>query len=96
VKELAGELNEHRAAIDEYDAQILTLLAMRLQRAKQMGQIKTAMGKPLRDPLREKQIFSRLAELNNQLQSDVPPECIEEVFAGIIGWSLKVQQKKGS
>lgn len=96
MKELAGELNEHRAAIDEYDAQILTLLAMRLQRAKQMGQIKTAMGKPLRDPLREKQIFSRLAELNNQLQSDVPPECIEEVFAGIIGWSLKVQQKKGS
>jgi chorismate mutase len=95
VKDLTEELFELRAGVDEIDAQILVLLARRFANVRRMGEIKTSLGRPLRDPAREKQVLSRLSAMNEKLQQDIPQDFLEEMFGCIIQWSLKIQQRKG-
>jgi hypothetical protein len=57
-------LNQCRARIDSIDAEILRLLSRRARIAIQVGQLKRSSGLPYYSPERERDILTRLMQMN--------------------------------
>jgi chorismate mutase len=57
-------LNQFRARIDSIDAEILRLLSRRARIAIQVGQLKRSSGLPYYSPERERDILTRLMQMN--------------------------------
>ena len=70
-----------RDRIDAIDNQVLLLLKERLLCAKEIGRLKNKGNRAKWDPLRERQIFDRLKEMNN---GEFPEQPMISVFREII------------
>lgn len=85
----APELMETRDLIDELDREILQLLARRGHLAERAGAIKAQRHRPVRDPVRERELLAdrrRWAE-----EVGLPAETITEVFGAILRFSRGAQ-----
>ncbi len=75
-------LNELRRAVDEVDDALLALLKKRQTLASQIGELKRGMGTPIYDPLREREILSRLSRNNaGQLSEEAVLSAWREIFS---------------
>ena len=54
------EITEARKEIDRLDDQLIALLEKRMALAEEIGRVKKAAGKPVRDPAREEQILQKI------------------------------------
>ncbi len=87
---MASDLTPVREGIDKIDNTILELLKERLSLAKKIGQLKDEDKRAKWDPLRERQIYERLAELNNGV---FPDNALHSIFHEIIPTCRLSQQK---
>ena len=60
------DLSDWRERIDGIDRQLIELLNERMQCAQEIGRIKKAAGKPIRDPARERDVIAKIKASNNQ------------------------------
>ena len=65
-------LKDIRASIDALDSRIAALLAERMELADAVAEAKRASGGPVNDPVREREILTRLS-------SEVGPRCGRDV-----------------
>jgi chorismate mutase/prephenate dehydratase len=79
-----------REGIDRIDGQIVTLLGERIGLAKEIGKLKDEGKRAKWDPLRERQIYERLMQLNAGL---FPEQALRSIFHEIIT-SCRLSQKK--
>jgi chorismate mutase/prephenate dehydratase len=83
------EIEKQREAIDEIDAQIVSLLAERIIKAAETGRIKKEVGFPLVDPVREAEVLDRVTSLaGDRLDSRM----LRKIYSQIIGAARSVQQ----
>jgi len=78
-----------REQIDRLDGQILTLLNRRARLAGRIGHAKRQDGASTYVPARERQVFARLAQLNN---GPLPDEAIQAIYREIISASRALEQ----
>ena len=74
------ELSDWRERIDNIDHQLIDLLNERMQCAQEVGQIKKAAGKPIRDPERELDVIAKIKAYNQGLQGLVKDEALEKLY----------------
>ena len=79
-----------RKGIDQIDDTIVTLLKERIGFAKEIGKLKDEGKRAKWDPLRERQIYERLFQLNNGV---FPDKALHSIFHEIIT-SCRLSQKK--
>ena len=60
------DLSDWRERIDGIDRQLIDLLNERMHCAQEIGRIKKAAGKPIRDPARERDVIAKIKASNNQ------------------------------
>ena len=85
----ADRLEELRRTIARLDAELVDLLARRLQVAAEIGEIKRRLGLPVLDPAREAEVVRRGAELARERQVD--PELVRDLLWRIMAQSRGVQ-----
>ena len=90
AKKNAENIITVRDGIDNIDSQLLDLLKQRLMLAKSIGQLKDESKRAKWDPLRERQIYQRLAELNEGV---FPDKALHSIFHEIITTCRLSQQK---
>ena len=88
--EKKNELIGVRDKIDAIDNEILALLKKRLDCAKTIGRLKDENRRAKWDPLRERQIYKRLLEDNNDI---FPSNALKSIFHEIIT-TCRLSQKK--
>ncbi len=88
----APDISTVRDRIDTIDNQILALLKERISCAKDIGQLKNENNRAKWDPLRERQIYQRLTELN---QDTFPDQALRSIFHEIIT-TCRLSQKKAT
>ena len=74
------ELSDWRERIDGIDRQMIDLLNERMQCAHEIGRIKKAAGKPIRDPERERDVLAKIKAHNQKLQGPVKDETLEKLY----------------
>ena len=74
------DLSDWRERIDNIDHQLIDLLNERMQCAQEVGRIKKAAGKPIRDPERELDVIAKIKAYNQELQGLVKDEALEELY----------------
>ena len=74
------ELSDWRERIDNIDHQLIGLLNERMQCAQEVGRIKKAAGKPIRDPERELDVIAKIKAYNQGLQGLVKDEALEKLY----------------
>ncbi|KTD53801.1 chorismate mutase [Legionella santicrucis] len=84
-------LEELRKQIEQTDAYIIEKLAQRQELAKQIGEIKSKIGKKIVDHQREKKLFLYYEELSTQYH--LQQEFVTRLFKIIISNSKKVQKQ---
>ena len=84
------EISEIRNRIDSIDENILDLLKARIKCAKDIGKLKDEGKRAKWDPLRERQIYERLVELNQEV---FPEKALKSIFHEIIT-TCRLSQKK--
>lgn len=77
----ATEILDIRSRIDSIDNQVLDLLKQRIECAKAIGKLKDGTKRAKWDPLRERQIYERLMEDN---QERFPEQALRSIFHEII------------
>ncbi|NBO37928.1 hypothetical protein EBU99_05020 [bacterium] len=80
-----------RCEIDAVDEQILALIKNRMTIAKQMGALKRATQRPLRDTVREQQILEKLNTLNNNSEPKLAEHLLEDIFKRLMTACLEIQ-----
>jgi chorismate mutase/prephenate dehydratase len=85
-----AELEKIRKKIDAIDNNFLELLKQRIQHAKAIGCIKSINKRAKYDPLRERQIYARLLEKN---QDEFPEQALRSIFHEIIT-TCRLSQKR--
>ena len=71
------DLKDWRERIDGIDRQLIDLLNERMQCAQEVGRIKKAAGKPIRDRDRERDVLTKIKAHN---QGPVKDEALEELY----------------
>ena len=74
------DLSDWRERIDGIDRQMIDLLNERMHCAQEIGRIKKAAGKPIRDPARERDVIAKIKAYNQGLQGLVKDEALEELY----------------
>lgn len=74
------ELSDWRERIDGIDRQLIDLLNERMQCAHEIGRIKKAAGKPIRDPEREREVIAKTRAYNQELQGLMKDESLEKLY----------------
>jgi chorismate mutase/prephenate dehydratase len=85
-----AELEKIRRKIDTIDNKFLELLKQRIKHAQDVGRIKSKDKRAKYDPLRERQIYARLIENN---QDDFPEQALRSIFHEIIT-TCRLSQKR--
>ena len=75
-------LSDWRTRIDGIDRQLIDLLNERMHCAHQIGQIKKAAGKPIRDPERERDVLAKVKAYNDQ--GLIKDEALEALYRLLI------------
>ncbi len=90
MTDTVNEINSTRDRIDSIDNTILELLKERLNCAQSIGKLKDETKRAKWDPLRERQIYERLLEIN---QNIFPEKALRSIFHEIIT-TCRLSQKK--
>lgn len=90
VTKKPSDISNVRNRIDEIDNSILSLLKERLGHALDIGKLKDDDNRAKWDPLRERQIYERLMELNSQV---FPEDALRSIFHEIIT-TCRLSQRK--
>jgi chorismate mutase/prephenate dehydrogenase len=85
------ELDILRQKIDTVDAEILTLLAKRLQIVQEVAEYKAKNDIPVYQPGREAEIMAKIKDMATK--KDLDPEYVEEMFKIIMRFSKESQQR---
>ena len=72
------------------NAEIVGLLARRVEVARGIGEAKRDLGLPIVDRAREEKVYERARELAREAGLD--PECVVRVFSEIVDLSTKAQE----
>ena len=88
------ELSDWRERIDNIDHQLIDLLNERMQCAQEVGRIKKAAGKPIRDPERELDVIAKIKAYNQGLQGLVKDEALEELYWLLIELTTNFELKE--
>ena len=88
------ELSDWRERIDNIDHQLIDLLNERMQCAQEVGRIKKAAGRPIRDPERELDVIAKIKAYNQGLQGLVKDEAIEELYWLLIELTTNFELKE--
>ena len=84
------EIPRLRKRVDEIDDQILIALCERVKICKAIGDAKKKQGMPIKDTLRENEVYKRIKEKSAQFQlSSVQ---IERVYREIVNMCSAVQE----
>ena len=78
------ELSDWRERIDGIDRQMIDLLNERMYCAHEVGRIKKAAGKPIRDLERERDVFAKTKAYNQGLQGLMKDEALEQLYRLLI------------
>ena len=84
-------LEQLRLKIDDIDSEMLKLLQKRVSIAIEMGKLKKAEGRTLRDTARENKLILRLLEENKTKDSKLSSEDLRSVYTLLMTICLKVQ-----
>lgn len=79
-----------RAELEGVDAQLVELLARRLEIARKIGAEKRAAGLPLQDPRREAQVVATVAK--NARRAGIPEEAARDIVWPIVAMCRRAQQ----
>ena len=90
ANELKSDTSNIRNNIDAIDNEILSLLKKRLDHAKEIGKIKDKKNRATWDPEREREIYERLLDNNNEV---FPENALRSIFHEIIT-TCRLSQKK--
>ena len=85
------ELLTLRASIDNIDAALIHLLAERFKCTQQVGRLKSRLGLPAADPVREAQQVARLRALAESARLD--PEFAEKFLAFVVREVIQHHEK---
>lgn len=86
------ELQRLRDEINRINGEIIKLLAERVNLAKQIGEVKKMLGKPIIDSNRELSVYEQVKKLAYDMNLD--QEGIEKVFKEIIRLSVEAQEEE--
>jgi chorismate mutase-like protein len=86
--EQAMDIDDWRARIDAVDLKILDLLNERASYSLEIGEIKQQLRLPIYMPEREKQIYTRLEQINNGPLSNA---AVRRLFERIIDESRRLE-----
>ena len=86
------ELQRLRDEINRINGEIIKLLAERVNLAKQIGEVKKILGKPIIDSNREASVYEQVKKLAYDMNLD--QEGIEKVFKEIIRLSVEAQEEE--
>ena len=85
----SGELGSLREEIEKIDRTVISLIARRVQAAREVGRAKRKSGLPILDPAREAAVVRRAVELARSYQLE--EEDVREIYWHIIGLSRRAQ-----
>lgn len=71
-------LEKYRKEIDQIDRQIFALLSKRLIVVRKIGRFKKKIGKPIRDPRREKEVLEEKAKLARKFK--LSPDFVKKIW----------------
>lgn len=83
------ELARLRNEIEQVDHDLITLIAHRVELARQVGAVKRTAGLPALDPSREAAVIRRVGEVARE--EGAPEEDVRYLFWHIIGMSRRAQ-----
>jgi len=86
------KIGDWRTKIDAIDTTLLHLLNVRAAFALEVGRLKGEAGVPLRVPAREREILSRMKEVN---PGPLDSEAVEKIYQLILNESIRVQESYG-
>ena len=78
------DLSDWRERIDSIDRKMIDLLNERMQCAHEIGRIKKAAGKPIRDSEREHDVITKTKAYNQGLQGPMKDEDLEKLYRLLI------------
>jgi chorismate mutase/prephenate dehydratase len=82
------EIEDSRKKIDEVDQKLLELFEYRMSLAMDVAEYKSSMGKPVYDPVREKE---KLESLEALTKNDLNKTAVVDLFSQIIAMSRRLQ-----
>lgn len=85
------ELTELREEIRECDEKIISLIAKRIKLAKEIGEVKTASGLPIRDPTVEKKVKKRYHDIGKA--SGLSEDTMEIISTALIEEAIRAENK---
>jgi len=91
--EFESQLNQLRDEIDDIDSQLVNLLAKRLNVTSKVGQLKSQVGMPIYDPVREKSLFGKRRQ--QAINAGVSGDLIEDVLRRLMRDSYVSQDASG-
>jgi chorismate mutase len=86
------KIGDWRTKIDAIDTTLLHLLNVRAAFALEVGRLKGEADVPLRVPAREREILSRMKEVN---PGPLDGEAVEKIYQLILSESIRVQESYG-
>ena len=91
--EFETKLNNLRDEIDDIDSQLVDLLAKRLSVTAKVGHLKSQVGMPIYDPIREKALFGKRRQ--QAINSGISGDLIEDVLRRLMRDSYISQDASG-
>lgn len=82
------DIQDSRKKIDEVDRKLVELFQYRMQLAKDVAEYKRGVGKPVYDPVREKE---KLEALEAMVQDDFHKKAVRDLFTQIMALSRRLQ-----
>lgn len=86
------ELSDWRDRIDTIDRQMIDLLNERMHCAQEIGRIKKAAGKPIRDPARERDVLAKIKAYNDQ--GLITDEALEALYRLLIELTTNFEREE--
>jgi chorismate mutase len=88
----AMKIGDWRAKIDAIDTTLLHLLNVRAGFALEVGRLKGESGLALRVPAREREILSRMTQIN---PGPLDTAAVEKIYQNILNESIRIQVQHG-
>ena len=86
------ELSDWRERIDNIDHQLIDLLNERMHCAQEIGRVKKAAGRPIRDPERELDVIAKIKAYNNQ--GIIKDEALEALYRLLIDLTTNFEREE--
>ncbi|MCW3994568.1 MAG: chorismate mutase [Candidatus Bathyarchaeota archaeon] len=84
------DLTELRRKIDQLDDQVLLALSERVKVCRAIGEVKKKQGMPIRDALREKEVYNRIKQRAVEFGLDAGQ--VEALYHEIVNMCSAVQE----